>query len=485
MLWMSGGFNYIFPLFFIAITYWLFLKTKDTKFSILTCLLVLLSGATTEQYGMYTIGLIAMTIFYEIIDKKFKPRNLVYLAMSILGYISIIFSPSTFGRLTNSNQYADTIQMSFIDGYYNNFSFFGGAFGLPLFIIIFMVAMGMLGLIKSKETNERKYNKYLIISMPVALISVILVLFGFTNIFGLITFAYFAFIAVLFGMNKQTRELSKLAVCGFGSFFMMSITMAAGTRTCLPCILSMIILISFAIYEICKNMPKFTKIVALALVATSFITVFFPLYNGYKEKEPFSRDVYNQFMNVNETKEIVIDFDETLSSPTAKYRYPTVFDGCILGNQEKFNEAFNIPEDTKYTFKSEKHNVSSLMYGNKYLSMPAITIDEEVYVPLLFGTIIEKYENHAPQGYVSIINEGVEFKFYRDGRIVRSIGDNETLVAENIEYQIISQYGGVNRFISLETLCDIMQLMYQYDEDQNTYKVSYNHILILEGQEIT
>ena len=484
LLWMSGGFNYIFPLFFIAITYWMFLKTKDTSLSILTCICVLLSGATTEQYGMYTIGLIVLTLVYDIIDKNFKTRNLTYLALGVLGYCSILFSPATFGRLTNSNEYADTIEMGLIDGYFNNFSFFGGGYGLPIFIVLFMITVGILGFIKDNKTKERKYSKWLIISIPFALISAILMLFGLVNLLGIVTFAYFAFISVIFGMCKETREIAKVAICGFGAFFMMSITMAAGTRTCLPCILSMIIIMCYALYEICTHMPKMTKIVALALVATSFVTVFFPLYNGYKEKEAFCVDVYEQFQNAKNTKEIIIDFDETLSSPYAKYRYPTVFDGCILGNQEKFDVAFDVPSDTKYTFKSTSHEVFSLMYDNKYLSMPAINLDGKIYVPLLLGTIIDTYENHAPQGYVSIILNGFEYKFYRDGRVVRSVGDNDVLIAENVEYKVVSQYGGANRFIELDTLCELMQLMYQYDDEQNTYKVSYNHILILENQEM-
>ena len=117
--------------------------------------------------------------------------------------------------------------------------------------------------------------------------------------------------------------------------------------------------------------------------------------------------------------------------------------------------------------------------------MPAITIDEKVYVPLIFGTIIDEYENHAPQGYVSIILNGIEYKFYQDGRVIRHLAGEEKVIAEAIEYKIINQYGGGNRFIELDTLCKIMQLMYQYDEENNTYNVSYNHMLILDNYAIT
>ena len=481
LLWMSGGFNYIFPLFFIIITYSLFLKTKDGKLSILTCLCTLLSGATTEQYGMYTIGLITMTLFYDLIEKKFKAQNLVYLILSGIGYCSIIFSPSTFGRLTNSNAYADTIKMSFVDGYFNNFNYFGGSFGLPMFIVAFMATVGILGFIKDTETKERKYSKLTLLSILFAIVGTVLAFVGMYNLFGVITLIYFGFISIVFGLNKQTRELSKLTVCGFGAFFMMSITMAAGTRTCLPCVVSMIIIMCYVLSEICKNTHNFTKSIAIALVATCFITNFFPLYNGYKAKEAFNIDVYNQFANAKETKEICIDFDETIATATPKYRYPTVFDGCILGNQERFDEAFGVPEDVRYTFKSQLYNVSSIEYDGKYLSMPAITVNEKVYVPLLIGTIIDTYENHNPQGYVSIILNGVEYRFHQDGRVSRFFAGKDTVIAENVEYEVIYQYGGGNRFIELEALCNMMQLMYQYDDEQNTYRVSYNHMLILDN----
>ena len=481
LLWMSGGFNYIFPMFFVIITYTLFLKTRDNKLSVLTCLCTLLAGATTEQYGMYTIGLITMTLFYDFLEKKFKPQNLVYLLLSGIGYCSIMFSPSTFGRLTNSNSYADTIKMSFVEGYFNNFNYFGGTFGLPLFIIVFMIAIGILGLIKDKETKERKYSKLLIASIPFAVVSIILVAVGMFNLLSIVTLLYFAFVSIVFALNKQTRELSKLSVCGFGTFFMMSITMAAGNRTCLPCIISMIVIMCYVLYEICANTHNFKKSIALALVATFFLTNFFPLYNGYKEKESFGIDVYEQFVNAKDTKEIVIDFDETIATTSPKYRYPTFFDGCILGNQEKFEEAFDIPKDTKYIFDSELYDVASIEYNGKYLSMPAITINEKVYVPLLIGTIIDTYENHAPIGYVSIIVNGIEYKFYQDGKISRYFAGEDTVIAENMEYEIIYQYGGGNRFIDINTLCDILQLMYQYDEENDTYKVSYNHMLILDN----
>jgi hypothetical protein len=220
------------------------------------------------------------------------------------------------------------------------------------------------------------------------------------------------------------------------------------------------------------------------LVFACFITSFIPLYSGYKGKQAFNIDIYNQLKNAKETKEVVINFDETIATATPKYRYPTFFDGCILGNQERFAEAFDMPSDTKYTFISTMYDVASLEYENKYLCMPAVTIEGKVYVPLLIGTIIDTYENHAPQGYVSIIMNAFEYRFYQDGRVTRVFANNETTIAEDIEYQVIYQYGGGNRFIELDTLCNIMQLMYQYDEEQNTYMVSYNHLLIMEGSMI-
>ena len=75
LLWMSGGFNYIFPLFFIVVAYSLFMKTRHEGFSFVTALCVLLASATTEQYGMYTIGLIVITLFFDFIDKKFNIKN--------------------------------------------------------------------------------------------------------------------------------------------------------------------------------------------------------------------------------------------------------------------------------------------------------------------------------------------------------------------------------------------------------------------------
>jgi hypothetical protein len=71
IIWMAGGFNYCFPILFIAITYLLYNKAKDNnKFIIPTAIALLLTGGLTEQYGMCMIGLIVLSTFFDIIDKK-------------------------------------------------------------------------------------------------------------------------------------------------------------------------------------------------------------------------------------------------------------------------------------------------------------------------------------------------------------------------------------------------------------------------------
>lgn len=97
--WLTGSFNYFFPVLILLTVIWLSLN-KPT--SLLLPVLGLLCGATMEQTGLMVIGwFLLILIDYIIKEKKFSFFTFVCIVTSAIGYTFVIFSPATNTRASN------------------------------------------------------------------------------------------------------------------------------------------------------------------------------------------------------------------------------------------------------------------------------------------------------------------------------------------------------------------------------------------------
>ena len=354
MMWMAGAFNYIFPLFIIALSYNYLLKKKDEKFSVLMLILSFICGATTEQYGMYFIGLIVLTTFFDFLKSKKINKNLVfYLIATIIGYLTIFMAFGTGSRFLNSFDYAEQSSLSFIDLLFNNCFFMYGARGDIWITIALFATIGM-----AKIRRKEKYSKLCTSAIVAALLLCILSYTPYTNLTYIVALVETIILCVAFCIKEETREYGKLLICGFGTFFMMSITMAAGNRTCVPFILTSIVIAMSLWYDVLSSgKPSKSKTISIGLVFCILLLGFLPNYNGFKYEKAYSETVQNEFLNAEENGVFRFDFDKTLSKNMTPYRYCTILDGPTLEFDDIYRSLFNISDETRIEAYSEEYNL--------------------------------------------------------------------------------------------------------------------------------
>lgn len=447
ILWMSGGFNYIFPLFIISIFYWLFINKKEKNKSLLYLIpLSFLCGATTEQYGMFTIGLIICTSFFQYIKtKKINKKDIICIFCSVCGLTTIIFSPSTMTRLLESNKSASIASFSLYDGYLRIFSFIGGNQSAMLLPIALMLLLGCCAILKNKNIIQNKITKIIsLLGFPLAIILYVSRLYSIETLNMIITTLYVIALIILFLLNENTRKYGKLLLCGFGTLFMMSITMQSGNRTCIPCILSFFIVMSIILIDtFVGNNKKVLNIILIALLILTNLNTYWTILDNYTAKEVYCKQIYSEFINAKNSGVINIDFDESIATPTPKFRYMSLQDNARYEQVVRFREKFEIPKDTKVYFKSEMYETHSVLINEEYLFVPAIKLNNKIYVPMTTATrLFEKISTKQNDDNIEIYI------------------DNKIFNCNTMNSLEIKLYGARITYVEIDTFCNMFDLKY-------------------------
>lgn len=440
VLWISGGFNYVFPLLIVSGFYFLFRKYRE-KISAIWWLWLpaFISGATTEQYGMYTIGLLTMTVFFDYWDtRKIHAGSLLCIGASVAGLLSVFLAPSTFRRFSSSVAAASSQGFWLVDGYLTNFSYLNRGYGPVTLPVLFMLLMAVFALCKktAKAADAVRYSSWLLLGFPFSLIALLAEIFQLHTLSAILTTVYIAVAIAAMLANPETRELGKVLLCGFGTFFMMSITAAAGYRTCIPCILSFIIVIAVMFVDTVLDADKkaISGVVLAALVLICLGT-YRVITEGYKEENPWCQEVYDQLAASGETNSIAFDFDETIVSQEPKYRYLTLFDNSAFF--PFYQEKFGIPDGVKIQFRSRLYALSSICLDGSYSFLPAVTEGSKVYIPL------SAFWSPEVNG---------ETVSYQEGDVIE-----------------ITQYYGTTVYLEIARFCQQLGYSYEYNAAENTY----------------
>ena len=252
--------------------------------------------------------------------------------------------------------------------------------------------------------------------------------------------------------KKETRELGKIIVCGFGTFFMMSITTMAASRTCVPCILSLtIVLVIMFIDMISELNSRFFSCAFAITVAIACTVGYVCSYVQYRDESNFCREVYEELKSAKDTGVIHSNWDRTLAMRKTLYRNKTLTDVYPL---MYYQEKYEIPNNVKYFISSEKYTVYNLSCDGLYSQYPAIELNNEIYVPLSFPHLEEL-----------ITQEFNVVRYYNYQNAFVGIGMNDKKIDCN-ESEVL-QIGNLF-FVKLDYVIEQWDYSYYFDANENT-----------------
>lgn len=335
--WLTGSINYLFPILLLVVIMFISLKKENSKWLFP---LAFLCGATVEQIGMMCIGWFVLLIINEKISRKKLSRHFFgCLVFSIVGFLTIVFSPGTFTRMTNQDGLNDQsyftvllamarknwldnisiyimiilLSVSFCIWSYhfrkkNRFTGFVAKIAMPVFAVLFVlnsmlrVCVTFCGMFLQKEIDfGEKTNRFFLI-----LWFMYFALFVFLSLYS----------AVLIYTEKHDFIPIIALILAYGSQFMMVITKTVLFRTCFPAIIFFAIYLaySYAVFAngILKSKPneKNGKLLNLGRAAVCIACAFaciFQMYFGvngdclFKEDKqsikPYSHEEMEQMLD--------------------------------------------------------------------------------------------------------------------------------------------------------------------------------------------
>lgn len=472
LLWMSGGINYIFPLFLVLFGYTLYKKSlTNGKYIIPAFVATFIGGATTEQWGMYMIGLITLSLLFYFIekDKKCIKTTILMLASSAAGYISIFLSPGTSTRAQNHSNILNIISGF---GTNNRLLYGNGLFLIVIGSIVFLLAFIM-----------RKYNKRAFVAnMILAILYCIFAIINFPFLAGICLLILFVSTSITLMKNEKTREMGKLLFCGYGTFFMMSIASDVGFRTFIPFLITSIIVIICLYFNHINNIKK-DKLYTIVIVAfglclsvscISFAT------GCIKAEKIYNKPIYEDILNIENggVAHINIDLLE-ISDKYAYHRYNSSFDVGGYSDTVHLKNYYGL-DTLKFHNTSNKYDVSDIYFDDISYFYPVIHKDGKSYVPhtvltanlncekAIFPTIAEiSKDNELCTGcsvstdhfYAVTMSGGI--MSVKDGTIMHLNQQADSFVYSFKSIDVL--------YIELSEFCKWSNTEYTYDSANNTY----------------
>ena len=473
IMWRAAGFNYVFPMFLVILSYYLFVQSfENKKLSILAYILLFISGSSQEQYGMFLIGLIILRSIFEFAStKKICRKNIIGFICSAIGYLTIYLSPGTMNRFFIEGAGS---KVGFFEklwsGLLESISFFNGSYGPTVVTILIMLFFGILPLL------DKRYSKLLYICCVCGILNFFCFNLNNKIIFTLIFIIFAAVVCIAFLKNKDTRTYGILSVCGFGTLIMMCVAEGSvGYRTTIPVMFALFLIISSILSEIVAYSGRklFSYLMICCISIGGFVN-YVNLYNGYTSAKIYTDDLECQINEVDKTKNININFDDILYDSRYKYRCETVVDSMRLDLIRQYKD---IPTDTKFTFTSEKYNVSNMCYNNIYSPAPIITDSSGNRLVSILGIQCFVDNNNAytvdyENSSIYIINDSknTKYVFYTNKTLSSIVDNKETIKKENVNVSGIETLNaGTLLYIPIDDFCNWTNTEYHYDDTSNTF----------------
>lgn len=283
IFWLDGSVNYLYPMLLFLLNVYLVKKTiyEDKKLWYLP-IIGFISGATVEQAGLMTIGMVFLKIIEEVFIKKKSINKIIYVSFisTIIGYLTVILAP---GNLIRSSKQSPEIIGNMVQLFRYNFM------SDKMYLFILLLMMSSILWLRSfiKSGYNKKINK-LLTNIMIINIVIYSMITSFTtivtklasrfssniqifdslwqatslldrnNIFGgilwaiaaisvCITIATLVYEGIIIVIKDKSMTLLSFVIVAVGAQFMMIISPIFGYRTVFPTLIVWIIVIIMSI----------------------------------------------------------------------------------------------------------------------------------------------------------------------------------------------------------------------------------------------
>ncbi len=354
VMWLSGFYNYVFPLFIIIL--FLFFKDKSKAFMYS---LAFLSGATTEQWGFGFICMLCFLLVFSFPKEKTARKILIHFSPAItalLGYMSIYLSPATLHRasfVAHREPAVTHIFSAMAKVFFDNAS--------PRFAILFFVGVTIITAFVIKNKFKLLYTGFILLAFIL-----------FSPFFWLTFLCFVLYMGlVMYVLISEKHHISAMFLTGV--FATMIIMLPVNTFeyriTFAPAVLMLLSALSL-LFTI--PLPFKITLPSISLLALVSVIAFLPSYLGFYRNHMVEKENLEAIKEAKETKVLNFSIDYNKD-----YAMRQMFnDGWFY---KEFLSLYNIEDCTVYL---DSKDSAGLLLNGKNLNIKALKYNDEYYIPM-------------------------------------------------------------------------------------------------------
>ncbi len=255
MYWITGSFNYTYPLFMVIGLIFFHYRYEDKKRPFGFYILAFLAGASVEQAGMMAFGFLFLDFLYNlvVIKKKIEKENIWVMVLTFVGLLTVVLAPATFLRFSiEERQTSSMFELIKYNINAQGTTFLFSRVMLPTHILTF-VAIAIAFRFRIKQGERLKKLEMLIACLSIiSFLGIIyqfiargayidypvfvwkyFVLFAIIGVAYVITIIYGAYIMYKYSAYRYKHLPAILIIIGVGSLVMMWVSPVFGFRNLL------------------------------------------------------------------------------------------------------------------------------------------------------------------------------------------------------------------------------------------------------------
>lgn len=457
ILWMSAGFNYLFPLALILPALWLLRRDLERgRLGVGTLILTFLCGATTEQCGIGAFVILGGYSALCWLRKKtvFTKAFLVCL-LTGLGYLTVVFAPGTWVRIgyeTGGGILSALRPSEFVRRVAHSMAYMTGFSGLPWLFALFAALTGVHALVTGKAPRA--------LAAGIALAPVYLLLraLGQYHLGTLLSLIWFAAVTVVYLLREESAVRGLLLGGMMAILLVMVLTTAAAERTTMPAVFLLISVCASLICECLERLPRPAWPVASGAAALFFLILALPTINGYTKNSV----IWTKNAKELRAKDGIITLDVDIDR---NYSYLSYLDSMVyLKNAMSYYEI----TDEKITYESANGFVAGA-YASGRAGLPIYELDGTLFVPiqdsiqLVGGESEWDYPHTGTWGRL----DGHEYILTSAGEIIPYDMDTGTVTGESGYTDIRSP--AYTYFAPMDVMHELFGIVWEYNEAENIY----------------
>ncbi len=455
LLWMSAGFNYLFPVFFIFVTLWVLKAGLDRRHvAPAVFILVFLSGATTEQSGLAAFVILGGYAVYRWVTEKrgFWTAFLVCLLCGA-GYLTVIFAPGTWVRV--GHETGGGVLEALRPGALKirlqlALEFFTGKSGLPWLFVAFAVATGLHPWITGRS------SRLMTAGIAVAVLYIVLRRHGRYFSAACLGALWVTLAAVIYLFRKETALRGLMLGGAMATVLVMVLTTTVSERTTMPAILIIIALCGATVLECLEKGPEWLDLPVFAALTAAFLALALPTFRGYAKNSAVWEENARRLRAHEDVTVLSMDADRL-------YGHTTYLDSSSYLENALYYYGLT---DEKLTYSSADY-IAAGAYGENRAGLPILERDGTVYVPIQDSILLAGGES--------------QWDFDLNGTRGR-LGDREYCFKSNGDILDVGAGGAVagrtevwspvyTAYAPMETVGELFGIRWSLNESENIYYI--------------